>query len=105
MGFSVERRALDKAIVRLVVSGDLDATAGPVLRQAIHDALATDGLKGIVIDLDGTAVVDEAGIRAIERGHRAADRADVPLLVLNARSDRTRSILDTCGILATASRS
>lgn len=104
MGFSVESREIDKAIVRIVVFGDLDATTDHALQQAIRDALATGGLRGIIVDLDGVAAVDDAGIRAIETGHRVADRADVPFLVVNAHSDRTRSILDNVGILTATSR-
>jgi anti-anti-sigma factor len=104
VSFSVESRQIDKAIVRICVFGGLDAAAEHKLRQAIHDALAVHGLKGIIVDLDGVAVVDDAGIRAIEHSHRVADRADVPLLVVNAHNSRTRSILDSVGILTATSR-
>ena len=104
MSFSVESREIDKAIVRIAVSGDLDATTDHQLQQAIREALSADGIRGIIVDLDGVAVVDDAGIRAIEKGHRMADRADVPFLVVNAHCKRTRSILDTVGVLTAMSR-
>jgi len=104
VSFSVESREIDKAIVRIAVSGDLDAATDYQLLRAIRDALGTYGIRGIIVDLDGVEVVDDAGIRAIEKGHRIADRADVPFLVVNAHSNRTRSILDNVGVLTATSR-
>jgi anti-anti-sigma factor len=104
VNFSVKSREIDNATVRVAVFGDLDAGTDPMLQQVICDALAGGAVKGIIVDLDAAAVVDDAGIRAIENAHQVADRADVPLLVVNARSNKTRSTLDDIGILTATSK-
>jgi anti-anti-sigma factor len=100
MSFSAEGDGLGNATVRIAVFGRLDAATDHALHEAIHDVLAVHSVTGIVVDLGGVAFVDDAGMSAIESSLRTAGRAEIPLLVVNAGSDATRSVLDGVGTMA-----
>ena len=72
----------DRATV--AVQGDLDAATGPRLSAAVS-ALTTDGLAGVVVDLDRVSFVDSRGLSALLESHRAVTGRDMTFTVVNLK--------------------
>ena len=70
----------NRAIV--AVRGELDMATGPSLSAAVS-ALTTDGLAGVVVDLEHVTFVDSKGLSALLESHRAATEHDMTLSVVN----------------------
>jgi anti-sigma B factor antagonist len=77
--YSVNMRG-DQAVV--AVRGELDAATGPSLSAAVS-ALTTDGLSGVVVDLDHVSFVDSKGLSSLLESHREATQHDMTLTVVN----------------------
>jgi anti-sigma B factor antagonist len=70
----------NRAIV--AVRGELDVATGPSLSAAVS-ALTTDGLAGVVVDLEHVTFVDSKGLSALLESHRAATEREMTLSVVN----------------------
>lgn len=69
------------ASVRLVVTGEIDASTAPDLARSIDAALA-GGPGSLTVDLCGVSFLDSAGLSALATAHRLAREAEVVLRVL-----------------------
>ena len=65
---------------RIVLSGDIDVAADPVVRAALGRALARTR-SHVVVDLTDTAFLDSTGINTLVLAHKAAQVASVRLVV------------------------
>ncbi len=63
---------LDHATTSLFVVGEIDLATAPTLTAAITEALESDGIDTLIIDLAGVTFLDCTGIAALVR---AADLA------------------------------
>lgn len=84
----------DHVVVGL--SGELDVAAAPELRQRLI-ALHSEGERHIVVDLDGTDVIDEMGLGVLLGGaSRARSRGGSFSLVCT--SERVGQVLSLSGM-------
>ncbi|MGY1633308.1 STAS domain-containing protein [Geodermatophilus sp. SYSU D01186] len=67
--------------VRLAVSGEVDSSTAPALRDAVDDAFAA-GAGEIVVDLDAVTFLDSAGLCVLAGAHRRGEEDGVRLRVL-----------------------
>jgi len=65
----------------LTVTGEVDASTAPSLREVVDRALA-DGAPTITVDLEGVTVLDSAGLCVLARAHRQAVERGVRLRVI-----------------------
>ena len=65
---------------RLSLAGDIDVAAEASVRAALARALARTG-SHLIIDLGETAFLDSIGINTLVLAHKAAQAADVRLIV------------------------
>jgi anti-sigma B factor antagonist len=67
--------------VCVTVSGEVDSTSAPVLRQHIEPLLGGD-VRELTIDLGQVTFLDSAGLCVLAAAHRLAVRQDVTMRVL-----------------------
>lgn len=80
----------------LPVSGELDLTAAPVLREQLLAAI-TDGHDDVVLDLSGVTFVDSSGLSVIITAYKRLQAEGGRLRVAGA-SGLVRSVLDVTGL-------
>ena len=83
----------DKVVV--TVCGDLDAGTAPRLRGAFSDLIETEGVRSLVVDLQGLTFIDSAGIYALVQARKHV-RARGGVLALNGVSPGVHKVLDVC---------
>jgi len=71
-------------VCTVVVSGEVDLATGPVVEDAIIDAVAADGVSAVEIDLSAVEFLDSSGIALLLKGRRAADERAVAYRVIGA---------------------
>jgi anti-sigma B factor antagonist len=71
-------------LVTVAVSGEVDLAAGTVVGDAIDDALASDGVTLVQVDLSEVDFLDSSGIALLIRGRRAAGERGVAYRVTGA---------------------
>jgi anti-sigma B factor antagonist len=79
----------------IIVSGDIDAYGGHVLRDAITDAFEAE--HAVVIDLADVNFVDSAGVGVLVGGHRAAEKAGLAFSIRRP-SHRVSVLLEVTGL-------
>ena len=67
--------------VLLTVSGEVDSSTAPRLREVV-DAAFADRVPALTVDLDGVTFLDSAGLCVLAGAHRHATEAGVLLRVL-----------------------
>lgn len=67
--------------VRLTVSGEIDSSSAPVVRQHL-DALLDDEVRELTVDLTAVSFLDSAGLCVLAAAHRRAAAQQVQLRVL-----------------------
>jgi anti-sigma B factor antagonist len=72
------------------VSGEVDSTTAPALRNCLLEVIARPGTSTIEVDLRGVTFLDSAGLSALATAHRAAVAAD---RVLQMRCGTTRAVV------------
>jgi anti-sigma B factor antagonist len=72
------------------VSGEVDSTTAPGLRNCLLEVIARPGTAPIEVDLRGVTFLDSAGLSALATAHRAAVAAD---RVLQMRCGTTRAVV------------
>jgi anti-sigma B factor antagonist len=77
----------DRAVMHL--RGELDAATGPGLSAAVAE-LTTDGLAGVVVDLEHVTFVDSRGLSALLESHRTATDRDMTLTAVNLQPSVAR---------------
>ena len=72
------------------VSGEVDSTTAPGLRNCLLEVLARPGTTAVEVDLRDVTFLDSAGLSALATAHRAAVAAGRPLRV---RCGTTRAVV------------
>ena len=67
--------------VLLTVSGEVDSSTAPRLREVV-DAAFADRVPALTVDLDGVTFLDSAGLCVLAGAHRRAAEGDVLLRVV-----------------------
>jgi anti-sigma B factor antagonist len=67
--------------LRLTVTGEVDSSSAPVLRQHL-DALLDDDVRELTVDLTAVSFLDSAGLCVLAAAHRRAVAQEVRLRVL-----------------------
>ena len=96
--YGLEVREPGAGEIRLLVSGEVDLEAAPLLLDSILCAgLAHDPGHRVVVDLQSVTFIDSSGLSAlVEANNRLAGQEQV--LVLGNLSDRVRRILSVTGL-------
>lgn len=84
-------------VVRVDVGGDIDLATRDQLDAGLAEAIATDGIDGVEVDLTGVLFIDSSGIAVLLRNRRRAEAAGVGYRVV-AASDLTQRILSVGGV-------
>lgn len=79
------------------LTGDLDPATAPQLDAAIQDAIATDGLERVVLDLSKLTFIDSSGLRVFVTARQALTALDIEL-ILRSPSATARRLLDITGL-------
>src|SRR5690348_3357259 len=87
------------ATLTLTVAGEIDRSAGPAVRSALNEAVATEGVTAVEVDLSGVSFLDSSGIAMLLHGRRSADEHSVAYRVTGARGI-AREVLELTGVWA-----
>ena len=68
--------------IQLVVTGEVDSSSAPVLRQHLDALLDDDGVRELTIDLTAVTFLDSAGLCVLAAAHRRALEQDATMRVL-----------------------
>jgi anti-sigma B factor antagonist len=72
------------------VTGEVDSTTAPGLRNCLLEVIARPGTTAVEVDLRGVTFLDSAGLSALATAHRAAQTAGREL---HMRCGTTRSVV------------
>ena len=78
----IERRH-QGATTRLVLTGELDMSSGPLLLEHVERELTTGHGRHLVVDMAGVTFCDSAGIAALLTARNAAADRDATLRTVN----------------------
>lgn len=65
MALEVETRQADNGVTVVAPTGRLDVAGAPALKEAISEAVKTDGPHRVVIDMEGVSFVDSTGLGSV----------------------------------------
>lgn len=100
--FAITRHLVD-GVLRVTVTGDVDMVTSDQLAAATHEAVTTERLAGIVVDLGQVTFLDSSGIRALVVEQEFARRHGVSYHVTNP-SAVVRRVLEITGVLTLLSQ-
>ena len=86
------------AAVRLVATGEVDASTVQLLRDSLNAALA-DGVPTVILDLAGVRYLDSAGVGALVQAHNGTTARGGRLTVANPQP-MVHRVLEVVGVLA-----
>jgi anti-sigma B factor antagonist len=95
--FMVTVSAVSDGVSVVAVSGELDWSQVPQLRQALRSVLAGDGPAFVVLDLSGLEFTDSSGLGLMIAGHQWA-KARGGMLALAAVPRFMASVLRVAGL-------
>jgi anti-sigma B factor antagonist len=87
--FVEKHMRLDGSMV-LVLSGELDLASAPEVRQAGRDLIAADGCTKFMVDLMDVSFIDSTGIGTLIALRLAAEKMEVPFVLLDPSNRVTR---------------
>jgi anti-sigma B factor antagonist len=87
----------DAGTTTVVVSGEIDFASGPTVDKAIHDAVATDGVETVLVDLSAVRFLDSSGITLLLNGRRLANAKTISYRVVGAQGT-ARRVLELSGV-------
>ncbi len=87
----------DGGVATVVVSGEVDTATGPTVDKAIQEALTTDGVDTVRVDLSAVRFLDSSGISLLLKGRRVADDRAVSYQVTDAHGTVLR-VLQLSGV-------
>jgi anti-sigma B factor antagonist len=96
--FTVTKHSAGDGVARLAVAGEVDLSVSGALRNLISNAITTDWIRELVVDLDQLTFLDSTGIAALVAGHKLAIEHGVAYRVANPR-DRVRQVLEIAGVV------
>ena len=88
----------DGSTVRIVATGEVDASTAQLLRDSLAAAL-TEGVSTIVLDLAGAHYLDSSVVGALVQAHNSATARGARLTVDNPQP-MPRRVLEVVGMLA-----
>lgn len=68
-GFAITRREAEQRVIALAVSGELDATTAPLLREQVEQLVAEEH-RGVVVDLTEVTFIDSVSLAALVAARR-----------------------------------
>jgi anti-anti-sigma factor len=86
------------AAIRIVATGEVDASTAQLLRDSLGAALA-DRVSTVVLDLAGVHYLDSAGVGALVQAHNSTTARGARLTVANPQP-MVRRVLEVVGVLA-----
>jgi anti-sigma B factor antagonist len=84
------RAATSSSGTSVCVSGEVDSTTAPGLRNCLLEVIARPGTAAVEVDLRDVTFLDSAGLSALATAHRAAEAAG---RVLQMRCGTTRAVV------------
>jgi anti-sigma B factor antagonist len=87
----------DNAICTVIISGEFDLAGVERVRQVLIEAIETDGIAHVVIDLGPTEFLDSSGIGVLVFAHNLAAHHGVALTLANA-SGLVEEVLKLTGV-------
>jgi anti-sigma B factor antagonist len=81
---------------RVVLSGELDLAAAPLLEEAVARAL--EGADEIVLDLSQVRFIDSTGISAVVAAVKAAQTSGVALMISSTLRSQVRRLFELVGM-------
>jgi anti-sigma B factor antagonist len=84
-------------IATVVVSGEIDFASGPIVDNAIRDAVIADGVATVLVDLSAVRFLDSSGIGLLLMGRRLADEKAISYRVVGAHGTVQR-VLQLSGV-------
>jgi anti-sigma B factor antagonist len=85
------------SVLTVAVAGDIDISASGVVETAISDAVTTEGVTAVTVDLAGVHFLDSSGVTLLLKGRRLADERAVRYRVTGA-DGFTRQVLEMTGV-------
>jgi len=82
--------ATSSSCATVVVSGEIDSTTAPGLRNCLLEVLSRPGSTAVELDLRGVTFLDSAGLSALATAHRSAQAAG---RTLHMRCGTTRAVV------------
>lgn len=80
----------------IMISGELDLSAEPGLREALTDELHRPGIMSLVVDMSSVSFIDSPGLSVLVRVLNIAHDADCQFTVTASRA--VRRILEVTGL-------
>jgi anti-sigma B factor antagonist len=87
----------DGSVLTVVVSGDIDLSTSPAVETAVAEAVATQGVTEVEVDLSGVGFLDSSGVALLLKGRRSADEHRVAYRVTCADGIAKR-VLELSGV-------
>jgi len=84
------RAATSSAGSTVTISGEVDSSTAPGLRNCLLEVIARPGTSPVEVDLRGVTFLDSAGLSALATAHRAAQASG---RVLAMRCGSTRAVV------------
>ena len=89
--------------VTVALTGEVDLSNEAQLASGLRAALTVQGVRAMLVDLDGLRFLDSSGVRVLLQTHRLARERDVFLRVARARPTvaqvlRVTNVADLLGL-------
>ena len=97
-GLTIDSTYLARDVICLGVSGDVDVASSSSLDNAIREALAAPGIKGVLVDLSKVTFLDSTGINTLVQDHQRARDQNINLQIVNPSTMALR-VLELTGVL------
>jgi anti-sigma B factor antagonist len=82
--FEIKAEPRPDGVIVVRVAGEVDLTVSPELERVVVAAPATDGVRGVVVDLSDLRFLDSSGVHALVKGYLATRDAGLVYTVRNA---------------------
>jgi anti-anti-sigma factor len=97
---AITRHTADDGVLHLAVAGEIDLSTSDLLTIGITEAIATDHVVDLVIDLDRVTFLDPTGVRVLVTGYHLATQLGLTYRVTNPHGP-VRDVLTVTGVLST----
>lgn len=98
MGVSVSSHR-QGSVLTVVVGGEVDLATCPEVDDEIRQAIDTEGVESVQVDLSEVTFLDSSGIALLLRGRRRAEERGVAYQVTGAHGI-TQEVLEITGVWA-----
>jgi anti-anti-sigma factor len=86
-------------VLTVTVSGDIDLATSPAVEAAVCEAVATDDVTAVEVDLSGVEFLDSSGIALLLKGRRGADERAVAFRLTGVHG-MVKRVLEMTGVWA-----